>query len=174
MDLRLNSSERTLRALLYYGALRVSAVVGLRVCDVSFVRTTTPTGETCHGTIRSVSKRRREHLLPIGEELSNRLAEHLAARPDAQAASPLLVKPNGAPYSRRVVEYRVRAWGEAAGVANCSPHRFRHTCATELLMRGEDIRVIKEYLGHASIHTTMVYTKVHNVDLVRAARRLEQ
>ena len=73
---------------------------------------------------------------------------------------------------RATVERRTRIWGQRAGVANCSPHRFRHTCATELRERGEDLAVIKEYLNHRDVQSTMIYTRVANASLARAAARL--
>ena len=46
-----------------------------------------------------------------------------------------------------------------------TPHSFRHSCATEMLKNGVDIRYIQELLGHESLKTTQIYTKVAVKDL---------
>jgi integrase/recombinase XerD len=48
-----------------------------------------------------------------------------------------------------------------------SPHTLRHGCATHLLQGGADIRHVQQLLGHASVETTAIYTKVAPTDLAR-------
>ncbi len=66
----------------------------------------------------------------------------------------------------------VREYAEAAGIAKrVTPHVLRHTCATDLLRGGADIRHVQVMLGHASISTTQIYTRVSVEDLVAVHRR---
>ena len=52
-----------------------------------------------------------------------------------------------------------------------TPHSLRHSCATHMLKHGADLRYIQEMLGHASVATTQVYTKVEKGDLKSIHRR---
>lgn len=56
---------------------------------------------------------------------------------------------------------------EAAQLRDVSPHWLRHTFAKSLIVRGRDIRVVAESLGHASVTTTMAYTRQSALDQIR-------
>ena len=89
-----------------------------------------------------------------------------ARRGDAEA---VFLNQRGGRLSRQAGWAIVTAYGERAGLSeHLSPHVLRHSCATHMLDRGADLRVVQELLGHASISTTQVYTKVSTERLRRA------
>jgi hypothetical protein len=86
--------------------------------------------------IRVLVKGRRTQVVRVHPELQDLLQSYILSYTDLQGHSWLLAQPNGRPYNRKMVERLTRAWGTAATVPNCTPHRFRHTFATGLLPGG--------------------------------------
>jgi integrase/recombinase XerD len=85
---------------------------------------------------------------------------------DAEA---VVLNARGGRISRQSCWAIVRRAGVRVGLdARLSPHVLRHSCATHMLDHGADLRVVQELLGHASISTTQVYTKV-SPERLRAA-----
>ena len=81
--------------------------------------------------------------------------------PDGTPRDALFLNARGGRLTRQGCWQLVRAAGERVGLAErLSPHVLRHSCATHMLDHGADIRVVQELLGHASVSTTQVYTKV--------------
>ena len=174
MALGLDATERTLRGLLYYTALRVTPICGLRVGDVSFSPTRFPNGLESPGSIRATSKGSKQAVKPMHADLYRLLEEYMLLkhpRMDDPRAW-LLMQRDGRPWTRKMIEQRVSRWGQAARVPDCHPHRFRHTCATNLLEGGQDIRLVQALLDHEDLSTTALYTKVTDARLAGAVAAL--
>lgn len=179
MRLELAPLEQVVRALLYYTGLRVTPICRIKVGDLSFDELTAAGGVRFPGTIRTVGKGSKPLITPMHPALKDLLFAYTIERTDLRGGSFLLVQPPrkqsktvGQPFTRRLVERMTHAWGKAAGVPLCLPHRFRHTFATDLLRQGTDIRVIQALLNHADLGTTAVYTKVVDAQTGAAIQRL--
>lgn len=166
MALSLNEEvERTVRALLYYTGLRVSPLCNLLVGDISF-NPMRSGKESVPGSIRSIGKGKKPHLVPMDPRLAPVVGDYLRNNPGKSYDR--LLRINGKPISTRAVQRMVARWGKAVGVANCTPHRFRHTFATELLARGVKLEVIQKLLNHSNLATTQIYARVADTALVDA------
>lgn len=162
LALELPPDEDLIRALLLFTGQRVSTVCGITVGAV----TLDPP------TIRARLKGGREQVIPMHPVLADKVAAHLVSLGAPRAYQPLISYRNGKALSRSTVERWCQRWGQEAGVPKCIPHRFRHSYATELLEQTSDLRVVQEALGHQSITSTAIYTRVRNERLRHAVNLL--
>jgi integrase/recombinase XerD len=152
--------DRALLELLYGTGIRISEAVGLDLSELDLE----------DGMVRVVGKGNKERVVPLGSEAQRALIAYLgdgrlalrrsrASRPrDADA---VILNARGGRISRQACWQIVRRAGERVALGErLSPHVLRHSCATHMLDHGADLRVVQELLGHASISTTQVYTKV--------------
>ncbi len=147
--------DRAIFELTYSCGLRADEVVQLDLRSVDF------DGEA----LRVVGKGQKTRIVPIGEPAQRALERYVQrARPalDAPADEPaLFLSRRGRRLSTSDVRRRLARWVEAAAVAGrITPHALRHSFATHLLEGGADLRSIQELLGHSSVSTTQVYTRV--------------
>ncbi|MFZ5867088.1 MAG: tyrosine recombinase XerC [Thermodesulfobacteriota bacterium] len=144
--------------LLYSSGLRVGELTGLKIQDLDLK----------NGWVRVVGKGSKERYVPVGSKAIKAIEEYLPLRDlllaqkrpwtDSEA---LFVNQRGGPLSSRTVRRILKAYLDAAGLKrDASPHTFRHSFATHLLVGGADLRSIQELLGHASLSTTQRYTRV--------------
>jgi integrase/recombinase XerC len=160
--------------LLYSTGMRVGTLVRLDLDDLSDEL----------DWVRVVHKGGKEKALPIGESAATALRAYLEqARPElrskplpqgaASGPSPraLFVSNGGRRISARWVQGRVRLHTVGKGMANITPHVFRHSFATHLLEAGADLRAIQELLSHSSLSTTQKYT---HVDMARLRSSYDQ
>ena len=160
--------DRAILELLYATGIRISELAGLSIADLDAAR----------AVVRVLGKGSKERLVPVGRFALAALAAWLGpagrprlvtgrslARTDAQA---LFISTRGRRMSRQAVWTVVNTCARRVGLAaRVTPHVLRHSFATHLLDHGADIRVVQELLGHASITTTQVYTKVSQEHLRR-------
>jgi len=166
--------DRALLEVLYGTGCRVSEVVGLNLGDVA---------EAVEGgdlpLIRVLGKGDKERVVPLGRLALAALDHWLSGegrplleprkwkrRSDAEA---VFLNMRGGRLTRVGAFGVVKKYAARVDLAErVSPHVLRHSCATHMLARGADIRVVQELLGHASIATTQRYTKVSPEHLRRA------
>ena len=115
--------------------------------------------------LRVLGKGSKERLLPVGEPARRAVQRYCERGRHALSADPreqaLFLSKSGRRLSNSDVTRRLGLWvREAALAGGISPHTLRHSFATHLLEGGADLRTIQELLGHASISTTQVYTRV--------------
>ncbi len=153
--------DAALLELLYGTGARVSEVVSLDVDDIAYMLDDPDRG------LRLFGKGRKERVVPLGSFARKAIADYLVrGRPQlilkARHFGPaLFLNTRGDRLSRQSAFAVLRHHAERAAIANdVSPHTLRHSFATHLLDGGADVRVVQELLGHASVTTTQIYTKV--------------
>jgi len=155
--------NRAILALLVYAALRRGEVVQLDVG--SLLRE----GDVA---LRVRGKGNKERVVGLTSQAVTAIDAYLATRPGAQPDEPMFVVSGGRRITARVVTKAVARAARRLKV-HLYPHLFRHTCATRLHELDEDLRVIQEMLGHESVATTQIYTRVSPSRQRRAIRKLE-
>jgi site-specific recombinase XerD len=155
--------DRAMLDLAYSCGLRCEEIVNLDLGALDFDSE----------QLRVLGKGSKERILPVGEPAQRAVERYLARgrhqlAPDRREPA-LFVSKSGRRLSPSDVSRRLTVWiREAALAAGVSPHSLRHSFATHLLEGGADLRSIQELLGHSSISTTQIYTRVD------AARLREQ
>jgi len=156
VDLR----DRAMLEVLYGTGVRISELVGLSIADV----------DLDGALVRAFGKGAKERIVPLGRPAVRALRDwydggrpklepkQWARRNDEEA---VFLNTRGGRLSRAGAWLAVKKRGGQVGLGDrLTPHVLRHSCATHLLNRGADIRAVQELLGHVSISTTQVYTKV--------------
>jgi integrase/recombinase XerD len=160
--------DRAILETLYSTALRRAELAGLDLYDVDQVNEVIRVRQ---------GKRGKDRYVPIGMRALQALRHYLhEARPGLVATPKEPALFVTAVFGRRLhvktLNLIVRQRAEAAGIARrVTPHVLRHTCATHLLQGGADLRHVQAILGHASIATTQIYTRVAVEDLAAVHQR---
>ncbi|MFG5119805.1 tyrosine recombinase XerC [Methylorubrum sp. POS3] len=148
-------------ALLYGSGLRISEALGLSARDAPVPGI---------DAVRVIGKGGKVRDVPVLPAVSAAVADYLALCPHPlDPEGPLFVGTKGGPLSPRIVQYAVAGLRGALGLPeSATPHALRHSFATHLLARQGELRAIQELLGHASLSTTQLYTKVDAARLMSA------
>lgn len=146
--------DRALLEFLYGTGARISEAVGLDLDELDLDA----------GQVLLNGKGGKQRIVPVGSKAREALSAYLVrVRPAllAGAQPAVFLNARGGRLSRQSAWTILRAAADRAGITvEVSPHTLRHSFATHLLDGGADVRVVQELLGHASVTTTQVYTKV--------------
>jgi integrase/recombinase XerC/integrase/recombinase XerD len=158
--------DRALFEIAYACGLRAEELVDLDVASISFE----------DEEVRVEGKGRKTRLVPAGEEALRAVARWLErGRPALQSGDggqALFLSKSGRRLSTSDVRRRLQSWARQAAIqGGISPHALRHSFATHLLDGGADLRAIQELLGHSSVSTTQIYTRVESARLKSAYTR---
>jgi site-specific recombinase XerD len=154
---------RILLVTLYSTGLRISEACHLTTSDI----------DAAAGVIHVRGKGRKQRQVPLDPVLLEALRSYW--KQERPAAPWLFASKAGGPMRRQAASDAFRAAAKRAGLKRkASPHVLRHSFATHSLEAGTDIRVLQVLLGHASIESTMRYTRVSKRLLEQAPRPLER
>jgi integrase/recombinase XerC/integrase/recombinase XerD len=152
--------DRALFEIAYACGLRAEELVTLDVGSVDFDRE----------EVRVEGKGNKTRVVPVGEAALRATSRYLETGRHAldgrQGEPALFLSKSGRRLSTSDIRRRLRVWTRKVGLPGAvSPHALRHSFATHLLEGGADLRAIQEMLGHASISTTQIYTRVESARL---------
>ncbi|MBI3394366.1 MAG: tyrosine recombinase XerC [Spirochaetia bacterium] len=143
--------DRALIELLYSSGMRIAEALSLTVSAYDG-----------SDQMKVMGKGSRERIVFVGTEARSALDTYLRMRQELKPSSnALFLNARGGALQPRGMRYRLASLRNELGLVRpLTPHKFRHTFATDLLNAGADIRAVQEMLGHKSLSTTQVYTAV--------------
>ena len=147
--------DRAMLETLYATGMRVSELTGLTLLSL----------QLAEGFVIVLGKGSKQRVVPLGQYAIDALKYYLdgarAALCQRAAQLDAVFLTRRGPISRSQVFRLVKKYAESAGIeSRVSPHTLRHSCASHLLARGMDLRLVQELLGHAGLETTQVYTHI--------------
>jgi len=144
--------------LMYSSGLRVSETVGVNISDF----------EEDMSFLRVIGKGTKTRLVPLGRFAINAIKNWLLEREKiVRKTDALFLNSQGTRLSVRSVQMRLKALALKQGLPPIHPHMLRHSFATHMLESSGDLRTIQELLGHSSLSTTQIYTKLDYQHLVK-------
>ena len=154
----MNSRNLTLIDFMYSTACRVSELCDVRVSDLDFEE----------DFVKLFGKGSKQRIVPIGSELKINLSKYLKFRDELNTQEPyLFLSKNMNQLDRSAIFRIIKKSATLSDTAlSVHPHTLRHSAATHMLEAGCDLRTLQELLGHTSVSTTKIYTKLTKEFLV--------
>lgn len=158
----IGARDRAVLLLMYGAGLRIAEALSLTAADL-------PLGET----LRVTGKGGKQRVVPLLPVVRAAVADYAKRCPWPLAGRELLFKgAKGGPLGQGMVQKAMAKARIALGLPpTATPHALRHSFATHLLGAGADLRSLQELLGHASLGSTQIYTKVDAATLLDTYRR---
>lgn len=158
----LDRRDRALLEFLYATGARVSEAVGLDLSELDLT----------DKVVLVTGKGERQRLVPLGQMAVDAirawLPDRLSLLKHSEPGDPVFLNMQGRRLTRQGMFNIVKKRADDAGIdrEKVSPHVLRHSAATHMVEAGADLRTVQEMLGHATISTTQVYTKVSSAHLM--------
>ena len=154
----MNSRNLTLIDFMYSTACRVSELCDVRVSDLDFEE----------DFVKLFGKGSKQRIVPIGSELKINLSKYLKFREELNTQEPYLFLSKNMNQLDRSAIFRIikKSATLSDNALSVHPHTLRHSAATHMLEAGCDLRTLQELLGHTSVSTTKIYTKLTKEFLV--------
>lgn len=156
--------DKAILEFLYSTGARISEVINVDLDDLSY--SAKDSHSPVPAVVRLFGKGNKERIVPVGSYAVKAIEDYVVrARPELAAhgkgTPALFLNSRGGRLTRQGAWLILKkACDRAQLTEEISPHTLRHSFATHLLEGGADIRVVQELLGHASVNTTQIYTKV--------------
>lgn len=154
----MNSRNLTVIDFMYSTACRVSELCDVRVSDLDFEE----------DFVKLFGKGSKQRIVPIGTELKINLSKYLKFRNELNTQEPYLFLSKNMNQLDRSAIFRIikKSATLSDNALSVHPHTLRHSAATHMLEAGCDLRTLQELLGHTSVSTTKIYTKLTKEFLV--------
>ena len=150
--------DKAFLELLYSSGLRVSEAISVNLSSF----------ESDFTFVRVVGKGNKERMLPVGKYAKDAILRWLEIRNEnINSTDALFTNKYGKRISVRAMQQRIYKISIAQGMSPVSPHMLRHSFATHILESSGDLRSIQEMLGHSSLSTTQIYTKLNFQQLAK-------
>lgn len=146
--------------LIFGCGLRISEALSLKNIDVA----------NAPDSLRITGKGNKERIVPVLPAVNTAIEKYMKIKPfGTHGEAPLFLSVRGLPMSARMAEKVVENLRHYLQLPDyVTPHALRHTFATALLSGGADLRSLQELLGHSSLSTTQLYTRVNMAEIMDA------